>query len=66
MPTENINALIALAMFVGALFVARLVVKIGKGELPGGAIWIVYLRMLLGFLLAGAIILGFYSFAGMK
>ncbi|MDD2207448.1 MAG: flagellar biosynthesis protein FliR [Aminobacterium sp.] len=66
MPTENINALMALGMFIGALLVARLVVKIGRGELPGGKLWIFYLRMLLGFLLAGAIILGFYSFVGVK
>ncbi|MDD3426401.1 MAG: flagellar biosynthesis protein FliR [Aminobacterium sp.] len=66
MPTENINALMALGMFIGALLVARLVVKIGRGELPGGKLWIFYLRMLLGFLLAGAIMLGFYSFVGVK
>jgi hypothetical protein len=64
MPVQNSNALTAIGMFLGALFVAKLVIKIRKGDLPGGKIWVFYLRMLLGFLIAGAIILGLYSFAG--
>ena len=64
MPQSNIYALTALASFFLALFVARIVVRIQKGEYPGGALWVVYLRMLLGFLLAGAIIFGMRSFGG--
>ncbi|MGI6252879.1 MAG: flagellar biosynthesis protein FliR [Aminivibrio sp.] len=64
MPIVNVQALIALGMFLAALFVARVVVRINSGTLPGGRIWVIYLRMLLGFLLAGAVVLGLYSFAG--
>lgn len=64
MPPVNLQALIALGMFLASLFIARVVVRIHKGVLPGGPMWVLYLRMLLGFLLAGAIILSFYSFAG--
>lgn len=64
MPIVNVQALIALAMFLASLFIARIVVRIKNGTLPGGPIWVLYLRMLLGFLLAGAVTLGLYSFAG--
>ena len=64
MPIVNVQALIALGMFLASLFIARIVVRIRNGSLPGGAIWVLYLRMLLGFLLAGAVILAFYSVAG--
>ncbi len=64
MPQINVQALLALAMFLGALFVARVVVRIQSGDWPGGALWILYLRVLLGFLFGGAIVLGFYSIAG--
>lgn len=64
MPIVNVQALIALAMFLASLFIARIVVRIKNGTLPGGGIWVLYLRMLLGFLLAGAVTLGLYSFAG--
>ena len=64
MPPVNVQALIALGMFLASLFIARIVVRIQRGALPGGPMWILYLRMLLGFLFAGAIILSFYSFAG--
>lgn len=64
MPVVNIQALIALGMFLLSLLIARTVVRIRSGSLPGGEMWVLYLRMLLGFLLAGAVILGFYSFAG--
>jgi len=62
MPLRNIQAFIALGSMIGALFVARIVVKIQKGEMPGGDIWVLYLRMLLGFLFAAAITFGFRSF----
>ncbi len=64
MPIVNVQALIALVLFLASLFVARIVVRIQNGSLPGSALWLLYLRMLLGFLFAGAIILGLYSFAG--
>ncbi|OPZ40237.1 MAG: hypothetical protein BWY99_00930 [Synergistetes bacterium ADurb.BinA166] len=64
MPVVNIQALLALALFILSLLVARIVVRIQSGLLPGGAIWVLYLRFLLGFLFAGSIILAFYSFAG--
>lgn len=63
MPIINIQALIALALFLASLFIARIVVRIQNGSLPGGALWVLYLRTLIGFLFAGAIILAFYSFA---
>ena len=62
MPLRNIQAFIALVSMIGALFIARMVVKIQKGEMPGGDIWVLYLRMLLGFLFAAAITFGFRSF----
>ena len=65
MPIVNVQALIALVLFLASLFVARIVVRIQNGSLPGSALWLLYLRMLLGFLFPGAIILGWYSFAGM-
>ena len=64
MPEINVQALLALGMFLGALFVARVVVRIQSGDWPGGALWVLYLRILLGFLFGGAIVLGFYSIAG--
>ena len=60
----NLQALLALALFGGALLVARAVMNIHRGVWPGGPGMILYLRTLLGFLMAAAITLGFYSFAG--
>lgn len=62
LPERNVQALMALASFIASLFVARIVVKIQRGEIPGGAMWVLYLRMLLGFLFAAAITFAFYSF----
>ena len=62
MPQNNIYALTALGSFIAAMVVARLVVKIQKRELPGGGLWVIYLRMLLGFLLAAAVVFGYRSF----
>ena len=64
MPIVNVQALISLGMFLASLLTARIVVRIANGSLPGGRGWILYLRMLLGFFLAGAITLAFYSLAG--
>jgi VIT1/CCC1 family predicted Fe2+/Mn2+ transporter len=63
-PTPNIQALIALALFLISLLIARAVVNINSGRWPGGGPWVLYLRMLLGFLLAAAITFAFYAFAG--
>jgi hypothetical protein len=62
MPIRNIQMLIAIGSALLAFFVAHIVVKIMKGELPGGEIWVLYLRILLGFLCAAAITFGYYSF----
>ena len=62
MPQGNVYALLGLFSFGLALLVARLVVKIQKGEYPGGDLWVLYLRMLLGFLFAAAIVYGYRSF----
>ena len=58
-PQNNIYALIALASFGATLLTARLVVRIQKGELPGGPLWVLYLRTLLGFLFAAAIVFAY-------
>jgi hypothetical protein len=63
-PMVNIQALAAVVFFLASLLVARTVMNIYRGKWPGGAGVLIYLRMLLGFLLTGAIILSFYSFAG--
>ena len=63
-PMVNMQALVAMFFFAASLFVARAVMNIYRGTWPGGAGVLIYLRMLLGFLLAGAIVLSFYSFAG--
>lgn len=63
-PMVNIQALVAGAFFLIALFVSRIVANIYKGKWSGGAALVVYLRMLIGFLLTGAVVLAFYSFAG--
>jgi len=64
MPIINIQALIALALFLASLFIARIVVRIQNGSLPGGALWVLYLRMLLGFLFAGRLYLLFILLPG--
>jgi hypothetical protein len=62
MPVRNIQALLALGSLIGAFFISHIVVKIQNGEMPGGDIWVLYLRILLGFLFAAAITFGYYSF----
>ena len=62
MPQSNIYALMALGSFIATLFIARVVVKIQKRELPGGDLWVMYLRTLLGFLFAAAIVFGYRAF----
>ena len=63
-PAVNLQALGAMVLFAASLIVARMVVNIQSGKWPGGPIFVLYLRVLLGFLFAGAIGLGFYCFAG--
>lgn len=64
MPVPNIQALIALALFLISIAIARAVNNINSGRWPGGRVWVAYLRALLGFLLAAAITFAFYAFAG--
>lgn len=63
-PSVNIQAFVALALFGVSLLLARMVVNISSGKWPGGAAWVAYLRMVLGFTFAASIGLGIYSFAG--
>ena len=63
-PSVYLQAFVALARCGVSLFLARMVVNIGSGKWPGGAMWVTYLRMVLGFTFAAAIGLGIYSFAG--
>lgn len=63
-PIVNVQALLALALFLISLILARTIANIQKGKWPGGELWILYLRILLGFLFAASITLAFYSFAG--
>ncbi|MDR2528230.1 MAG: flagellar biosynthesis protein FliR [Synergistaceae bacterium] len=63
MPQNNVYALMGLASFVGALLVAQLAILTQKGKAPGGDLWVVYLRALLGFLLTAAIVFGWRAFS---
>ena len=58
-PQSNVYALIALASFIASLLLSRVIVKIQKGEFPGGSLWVLYLRTLLGFILAAAVVFGY-------
>ncbi len=60
----NIQALLALGLFLLCLLLSRMIVNISTGKWPGGSFWVTYLRVVLGFLFAAAITLGLYSFAG--
>ncbi|MDR1885182.1 MAG: flagellar biosynthesis protein FliR [Synergistaceae bacterium] len=64
MPAVNIQAIMALILFIGAAGVSRMVANIYSGRWGGGSGMVFYLRALVGFLLTGAIVLAFYSFAG--
>ncbi len=65
-PSVNIQALLALVLFIASLLIARIVGNIRRGKWPGGELWILYLRILLGFLFAASITFAFYSFAGIS
>ena len=62
----NLQALVALGFFVLSVGIARTVLAIQAGRLPGGDLMVLYLRLLLGFLLTASVVLAFYSFAGMN
>jgi len=66
MTPVNMQALLALGLFVLALVLSRMVVNISSGKWPGGPGWILYLRVLLGFVFAAAITFAFYAFAGVS
>ena len=63
-PSVNIQAFVALGLFGVSLLLARMVVNIQSGKWPGSAVWVTYLRMVLGCTFAASIGLGLYSFAG--
>jgi len=65
-PDVNVQALMAIALFAIALLVARIINNINSKKWPGGVLWVLYLRVLLGFLLAASVVLGFYAFAGIS
>ena len=62
MPQSNMYALVALASLGAALLVAKLWTRVNRGELPGGGLWGFYLRMLVGFLMAAAVVFGYRAF----
>ena len=63
-PKVNLQAFIAIFLFLLSLFIARIVVNIQTGKWPGNQLFVTYLRVVLGFTFAASIALGFYSFAG--
>ncbi len=62
----NLQALVALAFFIFSVGIAKTVLAIQSGRLPGGDLMVLYLRLLLGFLLTASGVLAFYSFAGIN
>ena len=60
----NMQALAALFSFLVALVLARGVALAQRGTLPGGALWVAYLRGLVGIFFTASLVLGFYAFAG--
>lgn len=63
-PSVNIQAFVALCFLAVSLFLGHMIAKIQRGEWPGTAAWVTYLRVVLGFTFAAAIGLGIYSLAG--
>ena len=60
----NIQAIAAIVFFVAAIAISRVIVNIYAGSWKAHPAMLFYMRVLLGFLLAGAVMLGYYSFAG--
>lgn len=65
-PAVNLQAIVALVLFGVTLLLSRMVVNIQSGKWPGGPLFVVYLRVLLGFTFAASIGLGIYCFAGIN
>jgi hypothetical protein len=63
-PALNLQMLAAGVFFLVAVGVSRLVININSGKWKAHPGFVIYLRVLLGFLLAGAIALSYYAFAG--
>lgn len=63
-PAVNLQILVAGVFFLAAIGISRLVVNINSGKWKAHPAVVIYLRVLLGFLLAGAIALSYYAFAG--
>jgi hypothetical protein len=63
-PKVNLQAIVAIVFFASAVAVSKITVNVYSGRYPSHPAMLFYLRVLLGFLLAGAIVLGYYSFAG--
>jgi hypothetical protein len=63
-PAVNIQAIAAIVFFAAAIVVSRVIVNIYTGRWKAHPAMLFYMRILLGFLLAGAVVLGYYSFAG--
>lgn len=65
-PLVNIQALVALLLFFLSLFIANIVMKIQTGKWSSTPIFLIYLRLVLGFVFAASVGLAFYSFAGIN
>jgi uncharacterized membrane protein len=65
-PLVNIQALVALLLFFLSLFIANIVMKIQTGKWSSTPIFLIYLRLVLGFIFAASVGLAFYSFAGIN
>ena len=64
MPAPNVQALIALALFLVSLFVARVVNNVTSGRWPGGKGWVVFVGARLGVVVAAASTVAVFGFAG--
>jgi len=62
MEQSNIYALLALSSLLGAILISKLWIRVSRGDWPGGDFWAFYLRVLLGFLLAAAVLFGYRAF----
>jgi hypothetical protein len=63
-PALNVQIIVAAVFFFAAGGVSKVVVNIISGKWKAHSGFVLYLRVLLGFLLAGAIALSYYAFAG--
>lgn len=65
-PLVNIQAFVALLLFFLSLFIANIVMKIQTGKWTSSPMFLIYLRLVLGFVFAASVGLAFYSFAGIN